>query len=270
MFWSVTTTLSDSSEWHSHDVFELILCRSGSGLLILDQENIELVSRRAILIASKARHRFVFRKNETADFKFVCFTPTDIATHLSAAQSSFLYNLNKPEYSFTDFPEQTSLPWELVEMIPDGLGDQDPGEVHIAWAVIGLLLASCMGNKRDPEMASGSNHLNTIRKICEWLDKEPEDPGDLNEIALRFGLSRSLLTREFRSYTNTSIVEYINIRRLQKAGIILSSTGEGVAEAAFQSGFSSLPNFYRQFKRMYGVSPSEFRNQFFKKVEQDV
>jgi len=60
-------------------------------------------------------------------------------------------------------------------------------------------------------------------------------------------------------------VEYINIRRLQKAGIILSSTRKGIDEAAFESGFSSLPNFYRRFKRMYGVSPAEFRSQFFKK-----
>lgn len=267
MFWSVALTLSESTEWHSHDVFELILCRAGTGMLILDQENIELVSRRAILISSKARHRFVFRKDETADIKFVCITPADIAIYFSAAQSSFLYSLNKREGSFTDFPEKTSLPWELVEMVPDGLGNQDPGELHIAWGVIGLLLASCMRNKRNPEKASVSIHLNTIRNICEWLDGHPEDPGDLNEIAVRFGLSRSLLTREFRKYTNTSIVEYINIRRLQKAGIILSSTGEGIAEAAFQSGFSSLPNFYRQFKNMYGVSPTEFRHQFFKKVE---
>jgi AraC family transcriptional activator of mar-sox-rob regulon len=102
-----------------------------------------------------------------------------------------------------------------------------------------------------------------IRKICEWLDNQLEDTGALDEIALWFGLSRSLLTREFRRYTNTSVIEYINIRRLQKAGMILSSTGKGIAEAAFESGFSSLPNFYRRFKGMYGVSPAEFRSQFF-------
>lgn len=270
MFWSITLTLSESSEWHSHDVFELILCRAGTGLLILDQENIELVSHRAVLIASKARHRFVFRKNEAADLKIVCITPADIATHLSAAQSSFLYNLNKLEGTFTDFSDKASVQWALVEMIPDGLGNQDPGEVHIAWGIIGVLIASCMRTKRDPENDLGSRHLHRIRKICEWLDGHSEDPGDLNEIALRFGLSRSLLTREFRSYTNTSIVEYINIRRLQKAGIILSSTGAGIAEAAFESGFSSLPNFYSRFKKMYGVSPAEFRRQFFHKVEKDV
>ena len=128
-----------------------------------------------------------------------------------------------------------------------------------------LLLASCMRENRESEDGSGSRHLDTIRKICEWLDGQTEDPGDLDEIALRFGLSRSLLTREFRRYTNTSIVEYINIRRLQKAGMILSSTGKGIAEAAFESGFSSLPNFYRRFKGMFGVSPAEFRSQFFKK-----
>ena len=270
MFWSLSLTLSGSSEWHSHDVFELVFCRAGSGLLILDQENIELVSRRTILIAPKIRHRFVFRETEAADLKIICITSADVATHLSAPQSSFLYNSNKLERKFTDYSEKTSPPWELVEMIPDGLGNQDPGELHLAWGVIGLLLASYMRNNREFENGSGSRHMDTIRRICEWLDSQPEDPGDLDKIALRFGLSRSLLTREFRRYTNTSIVEYINIRRLQKAGMILSSTRKGIAEAAFESGFSSLPNFYRRFKGMYGVSPAEFRSQFFKKVEKEV
>jgi AraC family transcriptional activator of mar-sox-rob regulon len=239
-------------------------------MLILDQENIELVSHRSILIAPKVRHRFVFRKIEAADLKIVCFTSADVATHFSAALSSFLYNFNKLERAFTDFSEKSSPPWELVDMIPDWLGNQDPGELHIAWGVIGLLLASCMREKRETEDGSGSRHLVTIRKICEWLDSQPEEPGDLDDIAMRYGLSRSLLTREFRRYTNTSVVEYINIRRLQKAGMILSSTGKGIAEAAFESGFSSLPNFYRRFKGMYGVSPAEFRGQFFKIVEKEV
>lgn len=266
MIWCIPLTISESSEWHSHDVFELILCRAGTGLLILDQKNIELVSHRAILIASKARHRFVFRKDETVDLKIVCITPADIAAHLSATQSSYLYHLHKLECTFTDYPQDSPLPWEIFEMIPDGVGNQDPGDVHVAWGIIGLLISSFIGKKRDYEKEPETKHLKTIQKICEWLDSHSENPGDLNDIALRFGLSRSLLTREFRSYTHTSVIEYINVRRLQKAGRILSSTGEGIAEAAYESGFASLPNFYRQFKKMYGVSPAEFRSQFFQKV----
>ena len=264
MYWSMTLTLSESSEWHSHDVFELVFCHTGTGILIVDQEDIELVSRRTILVAPKVRHRFLFREDESADLKIVCVTSADVATHLSATQSSFLYSLNNLGYASTDYSEKKSPPWELIEMIPNGLGNQNPSELHIAWGIIGLLCATCMRGNLMLENGPGSKHLKTIRTICEWLDNHLEDAGDLDEISLRFRLSRSLLTREFRRYTSTSIVEYINIRRLQMAGAILSSTEKDVAEVAFESGFSSLSNFYRRFKRMYGVTPVEFRSQFFK------
>jgi AraC-like DNA-binding protein len=47
--------------------------------------------------------------------------------------------------------------------------------------------------------------------------------------------------------------------------LVLSSTGKGITEAAFESGFSSSPNFYRRFKGKYGVPSAEFRRQLLNK-----
>lgn len=263
MLWNITLTLAESSEWHAHEVFELVFCLAGTGSVLVDQQNIELATRRTILIAPSVRHRYIFRAGESADLKIVCVTTADMVTYLSPAQVSVLASLRNPGCTFADHPRQDSRLWQLVEILPDGLGNKDHGDVHVTWGVIGLLLASHIRDQQVLEHGTEAKHFGTIRKICEWLDNHLDDTGDLDALALRFGMSRSLLTREFRRHTGTSIVEYSTIRRLQKAGAILSATDRSIADAAFESGFSSIANFYRKFKRLYGVTPAEFRGQFF-------
>lgn len=263
MFWNITLTLAESSGWHGHDVFELVFCLAGEGSLLLDQQSIELRNRRTILIAPKVRHRFVFKADESADLKIVCMTTADMATYLSPAQGSILNSLKKLRCAFTDHPKKNSRLWRLVEMLPDGLSNEDHGERHVSWGIIGLLLASHARDQQLSGNGSKAKHFETIQKVCQWLDKHLDDTGNLDRIACRFGLSRSLLTREFRRHTSTSIVEYITIRRLQKAGTLLASSDKSITEAAFESGFPSITNFYRRFKGLYGVTPTEFRSQFF-------
>ncbi len=55
------------------------------------------------------------------------------------------------------------------------------------------------------------------------------------------------------------MVEYVNTRRLEKAGGELAESDRGIAEVALRCGFASLPNFYRRFRALYGVTPAEFR-----------
>ena len=258
--WNIALTLTESSEWHAHDVFEFVFCRAGTGLLVMDQQCIELVSQRTILIEPKARHKYVFRSDESADLKIVCMTSVDVATYLSPFQISALRQMNPSEVTFTDHPNRWPKLLELLTVIPDGFNSDDRGELHVAWGAMALLLAWHFRNLIMPDNGPGKRHLSTIQKVCRWLDSHLENIGGLDEIASRFGLSRSLLTREFRRYTGTSIVDYTNTRRLQKACLILASTDQNITEAAFECGFSSLANFYRKFKVLYGVTPNEFRN----------
>jgi AraC-like DNA-binding protein len=55
------------------------------------------------------------------------------------------------------------------------------------------------------------------------------------------------------------VVNYINTRRLQRVASLLASTDKNITEAAFESGFPGLANFYRRFKILYGVTPVKFR-----------
>jgi AraC family transcriptional activator of mar-sox-rob regulon len=254
----MTVNLEESSGWHSHEVYELLYCMKGQGNLILENRDIEFQSGRFIIIMPEAKHRFLFRNKESADLKILCLTSADTAIHLSSALSVWLRNIKDTFAVFSDHEENGELS-ELVSKIPDSLGETEKKDLDIIWSRIGLILALHFKRQDHTDIGNQGRHLNTIRNICDWIDRHLEEPLDIDTIASESGMSRSLLTREFRKYTSTSVVEYMNIRRLQKAGAILSGTEKSIAEAAFESGFSNIGNFYRKFKGLYGVTPAEFR-----------
>lgn len=59
-------------------------------------------------------------------------------------------------------------------------------------------------------------------------------------------------------YTNTSVYEYIQFRRICGAKLLIAS-GVSLTDAAFQSGFNSYSSFLRTFRKTAGISPTDFQ-----------
>ncbi len=260
MYWSMTLNLKESLGWHSHEVYELLYCRKGRGHIIFDNQDIPFQNGRFILILPENRHRFLFGQDESADLKILCLTAADSAIHLSSSLSNWLQNIKKTPAVFSDHEENSEFS-ALFDKIPDALGETEKKDLDIIWGRIGLILAIHFKNQEAGDMDSQGRHGDKVDRICSWIDDHLEEHLSLDMIASEFGMSRSLLTREFRKFTSISIVEYMTMRRLQTAGAILSKTEKSITEAALESGFSSIGNFYKKFKVLYGVTPSEFKKQ---------
>ncbi|GGG99194.1 sensor histidine kinase [Parapedobacter pyrenivorans] len=77
-------------------------------------------------------------------------------------------------------------------------------------------------------------------------------------IAERLAISRIQLYRKVKSLLACSINDYVSIRRLRKAKLLLQQ-GIPINHVAYQSGFSSPAYFSTAFKGKYGISPSVFK-----------
>lgn len=260
MYWSMTLNLGESSEWHSHEVYELLYCRQGNGHIVFNNRNIPIQKGRFILILPNKRHRFLFGHGESAVLKILCLTAADAAIYLSSSLSNWIRNIENTDAVISDHTKDAEID-DILTKIPDLLGETKKNELDIIWSRIGLILAIHFKNQRLADPKSQGRHGGKVSAICSWIDNHLEEQLNLDMIASEFGMSRSLLTKEFRKYTNTSVVEYMNIRRLQRAGSILSETKKSITDAALESGFSNIGNFYRKFKELYGVTPSEFKKQ---------
>jgi two-component system response regulator YesN len=83
----------------------------------------------------------------------------------------------------------------------------------------------------------------------------------LNYISQQTDMSEVYLSQFFREQTGINFSDYLLDIRMKTAGQLLSATSISIQEIADQCGYNSMNTFGRAFKRMYGISPTIYRNQ---------
>ena len=118
------------------------------------------------------------------------------------------------------------------------------------------------------EGASPATHLtaqNRGRKLVESIMTMVENSFgerlNISEIAKNLGYSRSYMTELFHRETGVSISQYITEYRLQRANMMLRDPSRSIQQIAFVCGYSDPLFFSRMFKKRFGVSPRQFREQ---------
>lgn len=260
MLWSTRARIADSTAWHAHEVFEFILCAANcSGRLELPEYKLEFHPDRSILIPPGVRHRYLFGPDEAASIKLVCLTPQDVTTFLSPALAITMQQALSSACTVADHGDQSHHLAALSALIRDGFGVGGDNERHIVWGAIGLLLAMHDKARDQPDDAGWLRYNSRMAQVRDWLELNLERSITLDQVAAHFGLSRSLLTREFRRHTGKSFIDYCNHRRIEKAAVLLASDQVSISQAAFDSGFANLSHFHRQFKAIFGLTPAAFR-----------
>jgi AraC-like DNA-binding protein len=100
-------------------------------------------------------------------------------------------------------------------------------------------------------------HLLRARDLADARYSEPLDVADLARAAR---LSPAHFSREFRRAFGESPHQYLLTRRLERAAALLRTTDWSVTRICHSVGLSSLGSFCTSFGRMFGVSPSAYRD----------
>lgn len=85
-------------------------------------------------------------------------------------------------------------------------------------------------------------------------------PISIEEIADVANMNQSSFCRYFKQHTRKSYIDFLNEYRIQKACNFLSEPDNSIAQVAYEVGFTNLSNFNRQFKRLKGQTPTDFKN----------
>jgi len=82
---------------------------------------------------------------------------------------------------------------------------------------------------------------------------------DLNELASLAHFSVSHFHRVFKGMIGETIMDHVRRIRMERAFIALSGGSEPVTEIAFDAGYEALEAFSRAFRKSYGLSPTQCR-----------
>jgi AraC family transcriptional regulator of arabinose operon len=108
-----------------------------------------------------------------------------------------------------------------------------------------------------------TGHLDPrIADALQILTDDLAAPHDIASLARTAGLSESRFWHLFREQVGVPPQRAIRSLRLQQSALRLAYTTDAVGTIADETGFSSIYDFSRQFRRTYGVSPRMYRGRF--------
>ncbi|AOW09988.1 hypothetical protein EM308_10970 [Flavobacterium gilvum] len=81
---------------------------------------------------------------------------------------------------------------------------------------------------------------------------------DLSFITSKIGMSKTVLYKKFSALTNQSLSEYIRAQRLKRAVEIFQKGESSVTSVSLQVGFNDPQYFSREFKKTYGITPTNY------------
>lgn len=84
----------------------------------------------------------------------------------------------------------------------------------------------------------------------------------LDKLAQSVNLSESRLRHLFKAETGVSPVQYLKTQRMLKARRLLETTFLNVKEVMLKVGAKDTSHFIRDFKKTFGLSPSQYRDKY--------
>lgn len=102
---------------------------------------------------------------------------------------------------------------------------------------------------------------NPMTKVVAFINTNYADSLSLEKIASQFYISPFSLCRDFKKFTNSTVIQYINETRILKAKQLLLNTNNSITDICYEVGYNNVTHFGRVFHQMTGSTPREFRKQ---------
>lgn len=106
-------------------------------------------------------------------------------------------------------------------------------------------------------LASRDDHFTRIARVLKYIHTEYAQPLSAEDLAKRSGMSVSIFHHHFKLVTANSPLQYLKRIRLDRARVLMAHDGYNANTAARAVGYESPSQFSREFKRLFGVSPTQ-------------
>lgn len=140
---------------------------------------------------------------------------------------------------------------------------QDEASDEMMRALLGILLVELCRSALQHGLVSASSAKGKsnewVERLRQDLDTHYREPQTLPELARRYGMHPGSLCRVFKQYTGVTLMDYINMRRIQAAMVNLRSTQDKIIKIALECGFNDLAYFNRKFRAITGKTPTQYR-----------
>ena len=103
---------------------------------------------------------------------------------------------------------------------------------------------------------------NVIQNALFFINSNYNKPITLGNVAQHANCNPTYLSEYFHKKMGVTIKQYITVLRIKRAKKLLTSSNDSIMTICYESGFSSLASFNRNFLELEGLSPSLYRKSY--------
>lgn len=251
---------------HTHDFIELVIIYGGHGVhFTVDGGSYPVSAGDVFVVREERAHGY--RDMEDLKLINILFLPEVLGSNWADLGSLKGFEpLFTWEPRFRDqhkFENKLRLPplglnkaLALVESLESELSDgTSPVMVKAAFTLVCGFLARSYSEDPSPSIRD----LHTIEPLLGWMEKNLTEPLSLENLCQRAALSESSLLRLFHRVTGHPPLSYHGRLRIRRACEELRHSDKTITQIAFDEGWEDSNYFSRQFKKVLGISPREYR-----------
>lgn len=261
-------TQQGNTDLHDHDFYELAIILKGRGLHFTAAEKYPIQAGDVFLLRRNMAHGYI-DEDESIALANILFDPRRLRLpldHLADVPGyQALFRVEPSLRQSNRFQHRLHLPPDalaeaagMIARLENEITRKAPG--YRFSAVVHLMtLIDFLSRRYFKTTPADKRPLRKMSEILSYIEAHYQEPIRIDQLTRLAGMSKSSLTRNFQAIMNCSPIDHIIRMRIQRAAELLRRPGVRIAEAAQECGFTDSNYFTRQFHKIIGVSPREYR-----------
>ncbi len=257
----ITRTAIDYIEYgicreYGFDEYQIMQCTDGVGQFNCQSKSYTIYPNDIVVFAPHIPHEYHRHINSTTSWKvdWLCF--------LINGDNSLINQLTDYGHFVISSHEALNLSNEFHTIVSilqsDSIYNQMQASVTL-YKIITEIVAQKQGFYKELLTKQ------TFAPVISYMKQHLTDPISIDELSDIAEVSTSFLCRKFKEIYQVTPIKYLINLRMTKARELLTLQNKyTVKEVSKQCGYIDVSYFCSEFKRYYRLSPSEFRNRFYK------
>lgn len=250
---------------HWHDDVELVVIKSGQGIVNVDASSYEVVAGDIVIVRPGQIHSIYQKDGQVMEYENIIFkmkllySPASDACTVQFFEAYFNlnYDMTAHIHQGIDYGEALR---RCVDCI-DGYCRETPVNYQIMVKSYLFQFFFILSQYQEKLVLADVNKgLGKIKEAILYVEEHYKEEITVESVAKELGFSASHFMKLFKKNMHVTFITYLNDYRLNKASKLLRTTDGTVVEVMAAVGFNNLSYFNRIFKEYYRMTPREYRS----------
>ena len=250
----------------SHDFWELVYVDKGKVEIQQDDETVTLRQGEIAFHRPEEFHAIRSLDSDPNIFviSFVCDSPVmkyleRYRTVLDQSLKVFISSIIKEAKKTYMLPMNDPFLEKLVKREDAPIGGEQLIKLYLEQILIFLVRGITQKGETDvfPSKESMENHL--VVAVRDMIKRRVGEPIRVSEVCAALGYSKSYLSKLFREQSGETIAGYATYVKIERAKAMIRGGNYNFTEISDMLAFDNPQYFSRVFKRLTGMTPTEFR-----------